>query len=275
VIAYAKASDIDNRGRLLIDGEPAPLDSVGDELASLVPGAKASAIAACLRELHELDILIVDDRGAYCFRRWEERNGSQRPSDSREAVRDRVRRYRERKPVGNEPGNGVTRTITDDGNAARAVEYTEQTELPEQQHQLAAAGEGVREIALALTVAANKGIAAKWGEQPNPLRFSHPGAADLAAAVIDTAIPLAFAESAVFSACGESRLERPPRSLAYFVEVVRSAWMDEQARRATALGGTPTVIPLRPSRDPGAVFDRLLETERANRANRASAVGDP
>jgi hypothetical protein len=126
----------------------------------------------------------------------------------------------------------------------------------------------VREVAphVALTVAANLGIAARWGEQPIALRASHPSALEVAEVCAAEGIPLEVARSAIYAACVASKLPRPPRSLCYFRDVVRSAWVDEQARRAALTAEAPKVLPLRAPSVPtsGAnAFLQLLEAERA------------
>ena len=102
----------------------------------------------------------------------------------------------------------------------------------------------VSETALQLTVAANLGIATKWGEQPMPLRPSHSGALQLAEDLLAEAIPLELARSAIYSTCLQSKLARPPRSLGYFAEAVRGAWANQQAQRALEGATVPDALPL-------------------------------
>jgi hypothetical protein len=107
LLAFAKEADDD--GRLTVNGEAAePAD-----IAGLIPGGRPREIAGCIRELLALGILVEDETlpGVTRFLQWERRSGHKKPSDTPAAVRDRVKRYRDRKRLaGNAPRNagGVT-----------------------------------------------------------------------------------------------------------------------------------------------------------------------
>jgi hypothetical protein len=98
-------------------------------------------------------------------------------------------------------------------------------------------------VAVLLTSAANQGITAKYGEQPNPLRFSHPGSLEVADAILSCGVPVLFARDAFYSAAQACRLPRPPSTLKYFLRQVLDAWDTEQSRTQAKDAPTPKVIP--------------------------------
>jgi len=97
-------------------------------------------------------------------------------------------------------------------------------------------------VATLLTAAANQGITAKYGEQPNPLRFSHPGSLEVAEAVMVGGVPVMFARDAIYSAAFCCTLKRPPSSLKYFLRQVLDAWDAEQSKRQAHESPTPNRI---------------------------------
>jgi hypothetical protein len=99
-------------------------------------------------------------------------------------------------------------------------------------------------VAVLLTSATNQGIAAKYGEQPNPIRFSHPGSMAAAETIIAREVPVLFARDAFYSAARECPLARPPQSLKYFLPQVLDAWDREQSRAHAQESPTPKVIAL-------------------------------
>lgn len=86
LIVFAKAAK--DGGRLTVNGEPAePAD-----LAPLIPCSTESSIIAALASLEAIGVLVPDEDGALRFATWEGRQA--KPSDSREAVAERVQRHR-------------------------------------------------------------------------------------------------------------------------------------------------------------------------------------
>lgn len=90
LIAFAKLCDDD--GRLTVNGEPAEIA----DIAPLIPCTTDARIAQCLAECHKIGILAKDDDGALRFVTWEQRAAA-KPSDDKDAVRQRVADHRERK----------------------------------------------------------------------------------------------------------------------------------------------------------------------------------
>lgn len=124
--------------------------------------------------------------------------------------------------------------------------------------------DGSPEAAVVLTSAANLGITDRYGEQPSPLR--HGSAASLRAAeeIAEAGVPLLLARDAIFSVCGRIKLDRPPKSLRYFVPAVTEQWSVERERMAGALLPKPTsrerdVRRLMRSAHGGGRHDELLD----------------
>jgi len=88
LLAFAKQAD--DEGRLTISGQPAE----PEDIAPLLPGVSPRQIERALIELEEIGVLIRDDRILF-FAAWERRAG-EKPSDSKEAISERVKRHRER-----------------------------------------------------------------------------------------------------------------------------------------------------------------------------------
>jgi hypothetical protein len=106
LIAFAKEAD--DNGRLSVGGEPAePAD-----IADLVPGATRKMITEALKNLEQIGVLHRDRDGFLCFSAWERRSGA-KPSDSVEAIRERVAAHRQRR---REAQVAVEQSPTDTGN---------------------------------------------------------------------------------------------------------------------------------------------------------------
>lgn len=89
----AFAGRANDNGRLTVGGEPA------DEwdLARGIPNATPERARRCVAVLLRLEILAPDDDGALAFTAWSARAGKPgKPSDEAPAVRERVKRHRER-----------------------------------------------------------------------------------------------------------------------------------------------------------------------------------
>jgi hypothetical protein len=90
LIAFAKLSDDD--GRLTIGGSAAePVD-----IAPKIPNATDEDIRIAMESLERIGVLVRDRSNRLRFATWKQRSGT-KPSDSREAVADRVRKSRNRK----------------------------------------------------------------------------------------------------------------------------------------------------------------------------------
>lgn len=95
LMVFAKAAD--DGGRLTVGGEPADPEDIADKC----PGATAADVTACLEELTRFTKSLIrrDRDGAYRFLNWVKRQ--EKPSDSRESVRERVTRHRAKKRASN------------------------------------------------------------------------------------------------------------------------------------------------------------------------------
>lgn len=97
LMAWAAAHDPENQGRLVLDGEPAE----PEDIAPLLPGVTAAMVRACEDAAEAIGVLVRDADGALRFAAWDHRSGdgSRKPSDHPDAVRERVQRHRERKAL--------------------------------------------------------------------------------------------------------------------------------------------------------------------------------
>jgi hypothetical protein len=116
-ITFAKSAA--DEGRLTVGGDPAePADFV-----PLIPGQTLRSIACALKSLEVIGVLIRDtNHNCLRFAAWEIRQ-ERAPSDSPEAVRERVRRHRERQR--NARSNGVER------NEGTVIPVTTSNEIEE------------------------------------------------------------------------------------------------------------------------------------------------
>ena len=150
LIAFAKAAQ--DHGRLTVNGEPAePIDIAGQ-----IPGATAGQVAQCLTALLELGVLVAEADGALVFANWERRSGQGRPSDTPDAVAERVRRHRARHRAGNAEavtdGNDVTVTRGNAGEIEREIEQDQEQE----QDSVSQSGVGATRVHAALPTAADR-----------------------------------------------------------------------------------------------------------------------
>lgn len=128
LFAFAKSAE--DGGRLTIGGDPAePID-----IAPLIPSATPKRIARALKELHEIGVLTIDPDGAYRLAAWEKR-AEQKPSDSKEAIRERVQRHRdtqrsernaEHETPSNTPSNALQETRSNATEKRRGEENREE-----------------------------------------------------------------------------------------------------------------------------------------------------
>jgi hypothetical protein len=80
----------------------------------------------------------------------------------------------------------------------------------------ASAPDGDEAAARALTIAANRAIAERWGEQTRPLRASHVGAMRLVEALRSARVPIAWAQQQLSEVVRTLPLNEAPRSAEYF-----------------------------------------------------------
>lgn len=110
---------------------------------------------------------------------------------------------------------------------------------------------------LNLAVWANRGITARWGEQPNALTVA--GATSLAAELQALKVEPTVARLSIERQARESRSERPPKSVGYFGPGIKEDWEREQVRRRSAEGGVSA-----PAMDPiNAALDEFARRETA------------
>lgn len=149
LIVFARAAK--DGGRLTINGDPVEVD----DLLPLIPCSTPASITACLDALLQLAVLVKDEDGALRFSTWEERQA--KPSDSREAVRERVERHRVRRrdvaavvesvTTPAEPVTPVTRQGALHGNATEGEEEGEEKNHPPTPLQVGADAPGVTVVA--------------------------------------------------------------------------------------------------------------------------------
>lgn len=92
ILLFAKRAEDD--GRLTVNGEAAE----AEDIARSLPAVAAAEVATALTELEQIGVLVRGEDDVLTFAAWEARAASP-PSDSREAVRERVRDYRKRQRV--------------------------------------------------------------------------------------------------------------------------------------------------------------------------------
>lgn len=96
--------------------------------------------------------------------------------------------------------------------------------------------------AVQLTVAANQGVTARWGEQPIPFIATSAPSQRAAREVEAYGVPIAEACGIAFSLAKDSTQDRPPRALTYWTKAICDRWDAIQAQRAAAASPTPDVI---------------------------------
>lgn len=93
-----------------------------------------------------------------------------------------------------------------------------------------------------LAAAANRGITARFGEQPSPLLATAGTTQRALQALQEAGVPPDWAAGCIEQLAAELRADRPPRSLGYFVPGVVDRWKAEQAHR-DAVALTPSGQP--------------------------------
>lgn len=104
VLAFAK--DANDGGRLTVGGVAAE----PEDLASCIPDDDATpeAVAACLASCEAIGVLSREPDGTLKLTKWDDRQA--KPSDSKSAIRERVKRHRDRRKSTKNEGQkrGVT-----------------------------------------------------------------------------------------------------------------------------------------------------------------------
>jgi hypothetical protein len=212
--------------------------------------------------------LFVDPDGV--LHGWRERQGSliERMAKDRKRQRDKYRQAKER--IDALSDGTSTETSTENGGIIRGVSAPTLTITEQNSTSVVVGSAPIEEaipkerqpVAVLLTSAANQGITAKYGEQPTPLRFSHPGSLEAADEILSRGVPVLFARDAFYSAAQRCQLVRPPSSLKYFLRQVVDAWDMEQSRTQAKGATTPKVIALsaaeRRAADTRSTIEELL-----------------
>lgn len=87
-----------------------------------------------------------------------------------------------------------------------------------------------------LTAAANRAVTAKFGEQPTPYVASSGHTTAALQRFADAGVDIEFARERLADAVARLTLDRPPRSIGYFVPAIVEQWLAERAHRdATAI----------------------------------------
>lgn len=94
--------------------------------------------------------------------------------------------------------------------------------------------------ALGLTTAANRGITAKFGEQPTPYVWSNTYTLGLAEELVRLKVPLEFARSAIVDGCG--KLREKPRGVNYFRPVILAAFNASEQRVLDRASSAPAAL---------------------------------
>lgn len=102
-------------------------------------------------------------------------------------------------------------------------------------------GEALATGAIELAVAANRAIADRFGEQPDPILASSGRSHEVAEAVLSAGIPLDFAKSSIARQV-QSSVSKPVRTLKYFLAGIQEDWAKHNERVAAA--GADPVQPL-------------------------------
>lgn len=128
LIVFAKQAN--DGGRLTVGEDAAePAD-----IAVLIPGATARAVADCQASLMAIGVLVTDPDGALRFAQWERRSGA-KSYDPPEKVKERVRQFRDRNrnasPVTSHVTGDVTRSVTDVTPVEVEVEVEKEEEQKE------------------------------------------------------------------------------------------------------------------------------------------------
>jgi len=247
----AFASQAADGGRLTIGDEPAD----PEDIAGLIPGITAERVATALAALTEIGVLTVDSDGAKRFAAWKKRQEPGKPSDARDRTAERKRKQRAKEKTDNalgdadsptQSGRDMSRpTVTRDMSRHQSRAEQSRTEQSRAEADVtpatAAAASSTGPDALALAVAANTAITARWGEQPSPLLATGGAAHVLARTCADAGIPVPFACQVIADVVARSDADRPPRSLKYFAGAITDAWEAETMRAAVRASGAPTV----------------------------------
>lgn len=229
-IAWAKRADDD--GRLTVAGEPAELADYVDAIPNVTQKRVKEALASLIR----IGVL-VNDSGALRLTNWTRRQAV-KPSDAPERVRERVNRHRERQaatPV-------ITPAVTPECNAPEAPDVTPQSkskkETKEKEPDQEPDGGGPKsadiaaDYSLKITVAANTGITAKWGEQTHPLVRS--ASYGLTQELTDQGIDVDRACASIREQCERSSKPSPPKSINWFRDGILQSIAESEERAVIA-----------------------------------------
>lgn len=89
-------------------------------------------------------------------------------------------------------------------------------------------------LAVALAVAANRGITARFGEQPSPIRASSSGTMKLVELLRDNDVDAAWAVQRLEALARDATTERPPKSVWYFGGALLDVWAVVRSARGAS-----------------------------------------
>lgn len=111
----------------------------------------------------------------------------------------------------------------------------------EQEQEPRATTAAIAQAAIDLSVAANRAIGDRFGEQASPILASDGRSHEVAEAVLSAGIPLAFAAASIARQVRDT-VAKPVRTLRYFLPGIREDWAKHHERVAAA--GADPVQPL-------------------------------
>jgi hypothetical protein len=86
-----------------------------------------------------------------------------------------------------------------------------------------------RPAGVVLVAAANRAIAQRWGEQPNPIRWDAGTTIEAVDTLRTAGVPTDFAADTIAAWCATAKKDRPPGTLNYFAKLVVERWQAAQA----------------------------------------------
>jgi hypothetical protein len=233
-IAWAKRADDD--GRLTVNGEAAE----SADYVEQIPNMTQKRIKEALASLVKLGVL-TSDAGVLRFTKWDRRQ-SAKPSDSPEKVRGRVAKHRARTREETVATSSVTPDVTRDVTPPVTLSVSRQTETetetaeeddrqqPEdvvvwraghQSVEDRAHSDAAHDYATKLTVAANRAITARWGEQTRPLMAGQ--AYELVSTLMELGIAIVDASESIREQCSKSAKAFPPKAINWFKQGILDA----------------------------------------------------
>lgn len=135
---------------------------------------------------------------------------------------------------------------------------------------------GVSAAAVALSVAANKGLA-EHPKRPQPIArimASSGKSHEAADAILAAGVPLAFAESVVYELARTHSADGEVQTLKYFSPGVIRRWQQEQAGSAAKSATAPSILPRRVPGEPDDLTARVARASGHVNTRKAQQDGD-